>query len=318
VRVPLKTIISSSAQSSGHFLAKSGIFVKSGQHNTYVYGFGFNEVKENAKRASQFEALERLWATYAFHQDKKNFIGYSLKTPNECRIFSPSQVLIGSVLTSEEKSADANGLGCHPAIDQAVNHAVLELIERHLLAEIWYEDGLVFEIKEKALIREDGWQVRFYTSLGIDVPLAIAIVSNTDKSVWVLGSALRESLSQSSEHAKNEAFMLLESAFFENGTAYSKDIEKRLLSLKNKNYSHAREDFFRAKVSNKNKQIDVTSKIYSTREIVEKVLGDNSIWIVNLFNDVRISVVRAICDFAKNPRWFRHLQSGFPPLDPFC
>ena len=317
MQIPLKTLLSSSTKSSGHFLAKSGICFKSQQNDTCVYGFGFSEIEENAKLGSQFEALERLYSNRAFHQNKENFLGYSLHMPNEFRTFSASEVLVSSILTFEEKSADANGLGCHPDIDQAKKHAILELIERHLLAEIWYGNGLISEVKEK-VIREDSWQVRFYTSFCLDVPLAIAIVNNFEGSVWVLGSALRESFLQSMKHAKNEAFMLLESAFLENGVAYSVDVERRLASLKNKSYSNAREKFFQSKISNKNKELDTIKKRYKTEEIIEKALGGNPIWMVNLFKNDRLSVVRAVCDSAKNPRWLRGIGSEFIPLDPFC
>lgn len=317
MRVPLKTLISISSKSKNYFLAKSGICVKSEHCDTYAYGFGFNKVQEHAKIASQFETLEHLWATYAFHCSKKKFNGNSFVMPMKSRVFSPSEVLISSIITPGEKSADANGLGCHPVKDLAVNHAVLELIERHLLAEIWYGDGLVLEIKEKILSCEDDWEVRFYTSFDFEVPLAIAIVSNQDKGVWVLGSALKETLLRSLEHAKNEALMLLESAYIEDGIAYSKDIENRLSSLKNKYFFQRREDHFMSKIVNKNSTIDATKK-FLTNEIIDKVLGINPLWIVNLFDGARFSVVRAICDAAKNPRWLRHLHSKAFPLDPFC
>jgi len=317
MHVPIKTLLSSSKYSQGHFLAKSGICFKSMEKENYIYGFGFNEISEKAKKASQFEALERLYATRAFHQNIEHFEGHSLEAPNKNKIFHPSEVLISNLSTFTTKSADANGLGCHYNIDQAINHAILELIERHLLAEIWYENGSVFEIKEKALIHQDGWHIRFYTSFSSDVPLAIAVLMNLDENVWVLGSAIRESLLQSIEHATNEAFMLLESTFLEKGIAYSDDVEKRLSSLKDKNSSQARKEFFQTKTSMKNKPLDLTKK-YSTKEIIRKSLKDNPIWIVPLFKAISINVVRAMCNFAKNPRWFRGLCSELIPSDPFC
>lgn len=317
MHIPLTTVLSSSKQSSGFFLAKSGISFKSREKNVSILGFGFNKIREKAKEASQFEALERLCAARTLHQNKNSFIGYSLKMPQKNRVFSPSEVLIGSMLTFGEKSADANGLGCHPDILQAINHAVLELLERHLLSNIWYENGFVSEIRELAEVREDGWHVRFYTSCDFDLPITIAIVTNAEMSVWALGSALRESFFHSIEHAKNEAFMLLESAFLIQGTTYSKDVGTRLSSLKNISYSQTREKFFQSKIK-KNKHFDSISRKYSISEMIDKTLGLNPIWIINLFKNVRINAVRVICEFAKNPRWLRNSRSKLVPLDPFC
>ncbi len=317
MHIPLKTLLTSSGYSYGHFLAKSGICFKSEQTKNYIYGFGFNEDKEKAIMASKFEALERLYATNAFHQNIKSFEGYSFEIPNRYKTFLPSEVLISNTLTPGEKSADANGLGCHQDLNYALNHAILELIERHLLAEIWYGNDLVYEIEEKTIIRNDGWHIRFYTSFCFDVPFVIAVLTNFNKNIWILGSALRESFLQSLEHAKNEAFMLLESAFLEDGIAYSEDVEKRLSSLKNIRFSQARERFFRSKTSNKNVRLDVKKK-YLTREIICETLGDNPIWIVPLLRNKYINVIRVVCDSAKNPRWLRGSCSAFLPTDPFC
>lgn len=93
MHMPVKTLILSSVHSSGHFLAKSGIRIKSGDNNVCIYGFGFNKGEETAKRASQFEALEHLWATLPMHSERKSFSGYLLTASNQYKEFFPYQVL---------------------------------------------------------------------------------------------------------------------------------------------------------------------------------------------------------------------------------
>lgn len=318
MQLPIKTLITPSTQTTKRFLARSGICFNRDRHNVCVYGFGLDEDKEKATRSSQFEALERLYATQSFHKNDTTFLGYLLQSPNTYRVFHASEILIGSGLGNKRNRVDANGLGCHHNLQQAIQHALFELIERHLLSEIWYGGATLSEIREHTIIHNEPLDLRFYSLSAFDIPFVIAILSDLDKGIWVLGSALRATFSDAMMHAMNEACMLLESSFI-GGVAYSHDIEARLSSLKNKEYSQKRHVFLQKKVVTCDTTISFLQKIYSLDEIIEKTLHNHLIWVVKILENTSwISVVRVICTAAQNPRWLRDSRLKYHLFDPFC
>lgn len=314
--IPIKTLITDSLHVSGHFLAKSGLsFYNSEKNRTDVFGFGFSEDKEKAINSSKFELYERLYANYNLYNfEKPIFLGQSFSDLEKKKEFSAHDIFLGSYSNDGTKSVDANGLGCHYLLEHAVKHAVLEVVERHLLAQIWYGNCQMYEIINANFIFDSSWKIRCYCTNNTSVPMAIVTVDNLEKGIWVLGSALRWPFDQAIEHAKNEAFMLLESSLSEKGYAYSKEIDERLFSLKDPIISNLRNTYFNSKVLDK---IEKPKCDEALDIILKKTIGMEALWIFPLHASQNINVVRAISESAQNPRWFRSKKNLTPP-DPFC
>lgn len=317
-QIPLKTIVNRSQIFPNFFLAKSGVkFRNSFGKSRLISGFGFSKNQKQAVNSSQFETLEHFYATYDFHQDcvkKENALkGINLKYGTE-RDFEPHEVFLGPIPLQVGKAADANGLGCHPYYEKAVEHGILEIIERHFLAQIWYGSMLVVEIPEKAAISSH-FHIRLFTPCTSYVPMAIAIVYDLKSGIWALGSAVRLSMERAIEHAIQEAMMLTESASIEGGVSYSDEIEQRILSLRNNDMSRLRNEFFESKITKREKGLLLLSM--QLEEIITLTLNVSEVWIVNFLNSEKLNVIRAICPIAKNPRWLRACNLGVPD-DPFC
>lgn len=322
LKIPIKTLVNQSVHTSGFFLAKSGVCFKDfNEQNVRVSGFGFNQDKNNAIKSSQYETLEHLYALYSFQKTalccEDNLTGLLWQNQDEKRVFTLPEILIGPYPYEVSKSADANGLGCHPSYNLAVDHSILELVERHLLSLIWYDNELIKEIKTNELKPDCTLTIRHYTLLNRQVPFVITILSELEKGFWILGSALRVSFAEAIKHSTNEALMLLEGSGIENGLTYSDDAKMRLNLLKNKEMSLFRSEFFSKKIKDES-FVDLYRQ-YKINEIVNRVLENAPIWIVELYRNKDISVVRAICEECKNPRWLRHKANQFNiPLDPLC
>lgn len=312
-QIPFKTFVSKSSFIKGHYLAKSGVsFRNTKKELLHSFGFGFNSDEKSAIRASQFELYERFFADYEIYENKNiNLTGHSFSDPLIKKKFPPEKILIGG--SSVRKAADANGLGCHFLPDKAAQHAVLEIIERHLLAQIWYFETEIFEILADPYF-QNSWRVRYYSVKG-ETPLAIAIVDNLENGIWVLGSAIRWPFEQAMQHAKNEAFMLLESSLSENGQSYSKDMDEKLLTLKDKQFSELREKHFQSKVKG---QMLEPNYPFVLKRIIQNNIGYDNLWLIPLHVSSHFSVVRAISGGAKNPRWINSKKINSIPPDPFC
>ena len=251
--IPIKTSIKKSEVFSDFFLVKSAVQFKNFLGNSQlICGFGFNEVKELAEASSRFEVLEHLYATYDFQQEsiRKNsgFSAVKLNTQTERQVVTSSSVLTGPVPDFIGSNTDANGLGSHVVYKKALEHALLEVIERDCLARLWYEDLKIIEVEDACEVI-DSFRVRFFVMNFLSFTPVIAIVNNPKEGIWALGSAVRYSLDEALQHSKHEAMMLIEGSLIENGFSYSRDIEKRILSLKNGQISLLRETFVQSKIS---------------------------------------------------------------------
>lgn len=318
-QIPVRTIAHSSQFFPDFFLAKSGLKYKNNSEKSRLLcGFGFSKNKEQAIHSSQFETIEHFYATYDAHQDhiKKNtfFTGVNFTTSTE-KTFLPSETVLGPVPKEIGNSADANGLGCHTSYERAVEHAILEIIERHFLAQIWYGPLMISEIAD-AHTTLTHFRIRLFTPHTPIVPMAIAVVDDLQNGIWALGSAARLNMEAAITHAVQEAMMLIEGSLIEKGTSYSENIEQRILSLRNKNLSLLREKFFISKTI-KPKQRLVPFHM-PLNEIAHLSLGNtNDIWIIDLLKSEKLNVVRALCPTAQNPRWSR-VKNLPVPYDPFC
>ncbi len=321
-QIPIKTVVHFSRIFYGFFLAKSGIkFQNSIRKSQLVSGFGFSKSKEAALNSSRFEALEHLYATYDFQKEviQKNrfFYGAALSNPNTKQTFPPSSILVGPVPDDLGKGTDANGLGCHTLHEKAVEHAVFEIIERHCLAQLWYGPMRVLEMKGTN-VQVGDFRMRYFTLEALSVPFAVTIIDNVNEGIWVLGSAVRHSIDAAIAHAQHEAMMLIESSLIENGISYSAEIEQRILSLKNRDLSVAREDYFNSKKSGYTSSQSHVVSVTNVAETAEKAFGwVNNIWVIDLCKCAELCVVKVLCPQAQNPRWHRENNKGVP-YDPFC
>ena len=189
-------------------------------------------------------------------------------------------------------------------------------MERHCLAQLWYGSLRVVEIEGTNLQIGD-FRTRYFTLEALSIPFAVAIIDNISDGVWALGSAVRHSMDAAIIHAQHEAMMLIESSLIENGVSYSDEIEQRILSLRNRDHSIAREDYFISKIAGYVRQSNLVS-VKNIAEMAANAFGwVNDIWVINLCKCAELSVVKVLCPLAQNPRWHREKNSRVP-YDPFC
>ncbi|MDF3882108.1 YcaO-like family protein [Cupriavidus basilensis] len=102
-------------------------------------GFGCARDVHAARMASLGELHERAWGSWEFQSNQNT--AASLRTwdlDGNAREVVPLDVLVGKRLSSAFPTlADATGFAFHFTTRAAIEHGVLELIERHLIWQVW-------------------------------------------------------------------------------------------------------------------------------------------------------------------------------------
>lgn len=211
-------IISTSKASVEHcsefdlYIARTGIYITPQRENVrkfFVGGFSCKSDKQYAIQVAQYEAAERVLATYEMSDKRRRdigYLGYYINGETFSDMVDPKELL----LYLGEKNApenDAVGLSFHSDLEMAIFHAVSEFLERWLLARIWYENMPIILMKRIKL--GGNYIAEHYTiSSKYAVPFVMTIMFNEEMTFLTLGASLSQNFSIAQSKSLSEACML--------------------------------------------------------------------------------------------------------------
>jgi len=319
--IPINTIVRQSKVDDRYYVAKSGVNFYNWQGiKGFFGGFYISENKEIAIKVSKIEVLERLYALYDLNKQKLNTDKFikKLSWPDLVHIgtVNPRDVLFGESPFGESNLRDASGLGASKDLISASIHAVFELLERHWLAKIWYEDAFLIQIRPTLEVKENFCLNLYTVDCPNPMPFVVACITSKDSTLFLCGSAVSNKLTDSIHKATMEAYLLLDS-FLSGDKGICQSNKERLLSLQKKEFSLLRESFVKKKVRH---IIDMDNFEMDNMLIQKLTLGSiNNIFICPITEKADFCVVRAISQEAlKLPEVRKRYNGHDIPFDPFC
>jgi hypothetical protein len=321
IEIPVRQRVTEAVLPDGYYLARSLIeYTDRNEQPNRLPGFSFGRDREQCRRVSGYEAIERLAATYDFQSAVLNrdtaVPGHKWQTGKFTTV-PFDRVLIQNNAPSELAiDTDATGLAYHHDREAAISHAVCELLERALFARIWWQDESLLRIGDGEDVGR-GYTFRKYC---VDAeptpPFVLGTVENPDERVWVCGSALDQRPEEAIEHAKEECCMLLDNHFSDNeNLVFQSDTakESRLQSMQS-NQSSARRDHIRAKCSGSVTAFHPDGSLADVFDTFDLV---RNVDIATLWEDDSHCVVRATCDDITGVHEVRRNSDADVPSDIF-
>lgn len=179
------------------FIAKSGISFKNWNNEyTIIGGYSYGTSRDHVEKVSKYELLERLLSHYDFHENKSIWTGYKLTDLKLKKTFARNKVLIGSLPESNSAlCADSSGLAFHTQLELAIDKSVSELIERHILCEIWFLKKIDLYLIKDTYLGIDDFRLRNYTIKGL--PFSLSFLTSDNKKIAFCGSCLSDTLDNS-------------------------------------------------------------------------------------------------------------------------
>lgn len=189
----------------------SAVSVQDGAGREQVFfGHAAGAGRDEALRRSCCEILERLLASRTVFSDEQLASGWRgryLFRDGDTAPYTPAQVLVREPAAAHAgTSASGLGLGMLSAPDDAIAHASLEIVERHLLVSAWYARMPLTALGEAESLSA-GYRLHCYTSMDA-VPFVLAVLSAPRQQGFYCGSAVRTSLAEARVHARAEALQL--------------------------------------------------------------------------------------------------------------
>jgi ribosomal protein S12 methylthiotransferase accessory factor YcaO len=275
---------------------KAGIRVTFDGENRPIVGFACGKELELARKKARSELLERLLTVWIKTSWAEDSFRESVNPDTAAAI----EDLIGR---------DSTGLAFHPNLSQAEAHAKSELMERHILGRIWYDDLRIRLLDSRHTRSARGVEAALYTTTQ-QVELghfAMSSIYDDRNEVFVVGSAIRETAHEAAVHAWEEAVVMHDSQLNDNYPPYvhrpSRERHKSLRGALSKiRYQH------------------LQSRITSTGEDRTSTIGTPSAIVGDeLF---RTSVGYLVRSWVPNGTFalvsdYRVVASGVVP-DPFC
>lgn len=303
--LPVTTFTQNSANFRGYVIVKSGISFSINNSNNFLFGFSFGKDKSKNKivNRSVNELKERFFIHYMFKN--KSIKAFRL-------LGSPESILINN---NVDVCKYANGSSCHINNVNALEHAVMEMLERHFLSKIWYFNNriiLVHSYKIQSLY------FKSYMLSGYNIPFTLTTLYDKRHGIWLCGSALKNSYKISLEHSKNEAMMLYE-GIATNLHCYRSEYDNRktLLRLDNVKGRTAvlQKEYLTQLIYNKKCNYE-KDKIYSLKEIIENSEVNGDIYFIN-YNIPHHCVMQVFSKELYNIKQIRKNNNNFIPPDPF-
>ncbi len=316
--LPITTVCDPSISFNGFFLAKSALAFSDGSgKDVAISGYSFSPSADTAKYKSIYEVYERFFAHYAFAEtalgdqiELNNFFG------EKSGIFAETKkIAVGTGYM------DASGLSFHRSFEEAREHALHEIIERHFLALWWYKNQPLAMIDGESK-KLPGMTMEFYTSCHIDIPFVLCVLRNDVGTTWLCGSSLKRNYHDAVSHAGKEAMMLYEG--ISGGLqgpeveikSHNTQSEDRLRSLMDVAFVQERQKYLEETTTGKPKKR--AKKDYSVKEIMMNMkMGIDDIDLALFHRSEEGVVLRAL-----NPDLLslRSMRDSMPTalFDPFC
>ncbi len=304
---PIKSTVTASSLQDGNYIAKSGISFKNWKgDNVILGGYSYGADQESVLEKSRYEVLERLLAHFDFHKATQSWNGYNIFDPTESKIYCRNQILLGELPDIDwHQTVDSSGLSYHTDLESAVRHAVYELIERHILCEIWFSQSRKIKlISEEDLMAQDS-RLQIYTTE--DLPFALSFIYSQENAIVFAGSSFSDSLDISISKSRFEALMMFESWCAKtNVVCHSPNTKKRLEQLGNMNFYN----FFNKIIKNNDAILEERSTLSFTDFI-------RYIYIVKIITKKSAFLVRAVSDNLLSLKKCRLEYKHMVPYDPF-
>ncbi|MFN7094686.1 MAG: YcaO-like family protein, partial [Burkholderiales bacterium] len=217
----------------------------------FFLGGAFSTNQEQVMLVAKAEVLERLLATYDLNSKRidKSPLYESWLWPEKCfdRMVHASHVILGDMPAFKAFHPDASGLGYHSNREQAVKHAIYEILERHILCLIWYGNLPLFHVDTTWLSNE--FTCDFYTPAFADfIPFILTVIKSKKETVFMCGSALSDHFNKAKEKSFYEAAMLLEDFLAKrSGICHASLSRKKILALADPHFFKLRSQFIEQK-----------------------------------------------------------------------
>jgi len=312
--VPVATVVRENPIIGG-FAVKSGVEFTVRKQPQYVFGFSYAPAAaqlDSAVRSSKFEVLERLFSTPSIHGSKLDHAVAAETWSRPPRAITSTRTSLRDICL--QPGADSTGLSIQTDAKAGRAHAVSELLERHLLGCIWYENSINVA-RLSAELRVYGiFKLAHYTAVaqGKALPLVIAVVTSDRTGEGFVGSAFDEDPAQAKGRATTEALMLLDGHLQnDDGRTNSPRSSKRLKELA----SSGRDQL---------KQITATTSSVSREDfgdgdlidLASSIFAESPIDVAQAEIRPGLFLSRARCkDAVTLPEWRRRRPSQ---PDPFC
>lgn len=138
----------------------------------------------------------------------RKFIGRCFFNKNPIKEYDYKDILIRT-----EFSVSASGLGLHSDEKLAIEHAIFEVIERHVALLLWYKDNEIMLINSRELV--DGYFIYNYTNI-LKIPFCVSVIINKKEDIFFCGSSVKSNLNDAIKAAEVEALSLLGNILIKN------------------------------------------------------------------------------------------------------
>ncbi|MGO4569322.1 YcaO-like family protein [Rhizobium sp. 2YAF20] len=205
---PVRTKVSYSDDVPGVWHAKAGmVAIKPGSQKRFFFGFSAKKDCQSAEATAYYECVERfLGSNVAYSDDEleKELLVFSASNDARIAQIKRSEVLIGATQEKGRKR-NATGLALGTPLHCAREHAINEVIERHLVA-LWWRGRLALEIQ---FVEETETELCFQGVADLfGGSLAVSGRITLVRPQACFGSAFRQNASEAMAHAIEERQML--------------------------------------------------------------------------------------------------------------
>lgn len=322
LNIPINSLSRICKADSSYFIGKSGVYVQNWEGKKQLYiGFSIAKNKDVAIDGSKFELLERLLATYDLNKIKlKNSPFLKLiqwSTGRDFGTLYATEVILENSPLGTPKLKDASGLGLHTSFEKASEHAVFELLERHILCKIWYKNDTQIFLLDKYI--HLNYTFSFYSICSHqNIPFSLCLITDINNGIFITGSAFSYSLPQAIDKSKLEGLMLLDS-FLNKDNGFAQSSKARIYSTRDKKFFSDRYAHLTSKIVEK-RYSDCLDVIADLKNICDEInLNIDDILVSPIYSENELIVVRAISPHSlKLPDMRESEYALCVPMDPFC
>lgn len=288
-----------------------------------VRGCAFGESSSVCRQVARFEVFERLCAQPELlvpHADRHGALPWLDPRTGRRGQVPLAEVALRQLNATGRRLSDSTGLAFGLSFEQALDHAISELCERHLACLVWYRS---LELSFLDRISIDGSDVtveRYTVRLTSPCPFVFAVARDRGANLWTVGTAVRCDLAMAADAAANEALMVYDSVSAGDNPTYGEARSNtRFASLRGP-LALQRSRYLEQKCRG---SVTVASKMPAQEPMdwIGELFGDHSVLrVVTLHSSSKGYVVRALCDGALTPTKERLTNCGDTAavqLDPF-
>lgn len=211
LKIPILSNIYAMHPLSKMYFVDSVARVRNGDNYQDFYGHSASCDPIIAKNKSYYEILERVLASQIFFDKNdisRKFIGRCFFNKNPIKEYDYKDILIRT-----EFSVSASGLGLHSDEKLAIEHAIFEVIERHVALLLWCKDNEIMLINSRELA--DGYFIYNYTSI-LKIPFCVSVIINKKEDIFFCGLSVKSNLNDAIKAAEVEALSLLGNILIKN------------------------------------------------------------------------------------------------------